>query len=105
MKLKKVKLKLSYDAANAIYADLFNNVGKPVVKNYINIMRISLLTELYFKLSQRVLIRTDKPIALSMSIAEAAALLLHASASPHEVTSFLGNTYLQVINEIDQQIT
>lgn len=101
--MKKIKLKLKFDELTAIYEDLFNNVGTST-RDYFSILQKAALVELYTKLAPKTIFRVDGTIKLSITIAQAAALVMHINLSERDATKYLDNMYLRLVGEIDRQI-
>lgn len=103
--MKKVKLQFKYDELNAVYADLFNNAVPAAKRTSIGEKMISsLLVQLYTKIAQKVLFRTDKPIKLTLDVATACAFMLYANTDRIEPTDYLYHIHIRIVSEIDQQL-
>lgn len=101
--MKKIKLKLKFDELTAIYEDLFNNVGTST-RDYFSILQKAALVELYTKLAPKTMFRVDGAIKLSITIAQAAALVMHINLSERDASKYIDNVYLRLVGEIDRQI-
>ncbi len=102
--MKKIKLKLKYEEATEVYADLFNNGVGMGPKEYYSMMVSALLVGLYTRLAPRVMFRTDKPIKLTLDVATACALVVYISLRQSGYTDYIDNIYLRLSNEIDRQL-
>ena len=105
--MKKAKLQFKYDELHEVYADLFNNAIalSTGTKNYYNLIVSALLVNLYSKLANKVLFKTNKKIKLSLDVATACALVVFISQKELDPSNYLDNVYLRLQTEIDQQLS
>lgn len=105
--MKKIKLQFKYDELHEVYADLFNNAISLTTgtKNYYNIIVSALLVNLYTKLANKVLFKTDKKIKLSLDVATACALVVFISHKDLNPANYIDNVYIRLQTEIDQQLS
>lgn len=101
--MNKIKLKLKYDELSAIYGDLFNNVGVANL-DYFSVLHKATLIELYTKIAPKTMFRRDGFITLSITVAQAAALVMHIQLAERNAANYLDNVYLRIAAEIDKQI-
>lgn len=103
--MKKVNIKYTYDELNEVYADLFNhvNIAKKFA-SYEQVLVSAILINLYKKLASRVLFRTIKKINITLSIAEACALIIHIDSQDRHASTYIDNIYIKTKLLIEQQI-
>lgn len=102
--MRKVRLVFKYDELHAMYGDLFNNVSPVGISSYTQKMVVALLTQLYAKLSGKVLFRTDKKIKISIDLATACALIIYINNIDIDHSNYLHNVYIRLLSDIDQQL-
>ena len=103
--MKKIKLQFKYDELHAVYGDLFNNAMPKTKLTHIDMMVVSLLTQLYTKLAGKVLFRTDKKIKINLDVATACALLEHVNKIVIDHANYTHNVYIRIVTDIHQQLS
>ena len=94
--MKKVKLKLKYDELAAMYADLFNNVVPNNARGYQTRLMVAVLTKFYMHIGPKIHFRTSKPVALTLDMPTACALMLWIYHRERSAAEYLDNVYKEL---------